>query len=140
MLREWAGWQSHEIWADSSRVESVYFGGGTPSRLDPRAIARILERLAADRTIAPGAEVTLEANPDDVTREARHSSGGPAGVNRVSLGAQSFDPPVLDWMHRTHSAEQIGAAAAMLRDAGIAELSLDLIFGLPVALGRDWAA
>jgi oxygen-independent coproporphyrinogen-3 oxidase len=137
-LGEWAQWQSHPIWADSSRIESVYFGGGTPSRLDPRAISRILERIAADRTIAPGAEVTLEANPDDVTREAALEWRA-GGVNRVSLGAQSFHPPVLDWMHRTHSAEQIGAAAACLREAGIPELSLDLIFGLPVTLDRDWS-
>jgi oxygen-independent coproporphyrinogen III oxidase len=58
----------------------------------------------------------------------------------VSLGAQSFDPAVLDWMHRTHSTPQISAAVATLRDAGIPELSLDLIFGLPAALGRDWGA
>jgi oxygen-independent coproporphyrinogen-3 oxidase len=139
VLREWAGWQSHEIWNESRRVESVYFGGGTPSRLDPRAIERILERIAADRTLAGDAEVTLEANPDDVGRDAAHA-WRVAGVNRVSLGAQSFDPAVLDWMHRTHSAEQIAAAVATLRDAEISELSLDLIFGLPAVLGRDWGA
>jgi oxygen-independent coproporphyrinogen-3 oxidase len=139
VLREWAGWQSHEVWAQSPGVDSVYFGGGTPSRLEPGAIARILERIAADRTVVPDAEVTLEANPDDVTRDAARAWRA-GGVNRVSLGAQSFDPAVLDWMHRTHSAEQIGGAVATLRDAGIAELSLDLIFGLPAALGRDWGA
>jgi oxygen-independent coproporphyrinogen III oxidase len=138
-LREWGGWQNHEIWAESPGVESVYFGGGTPSRLEPGAIARILQRIAADRAVAPGAEVTLEANPDDVTREAARGWRA-AGVSRVSLGAQSFDPAVLGWMHRTHSAEQIGTAVATLRDAGIAELSLDLIFGLPAALGRNWRA
>ena len=139
VLREWAGWQSHEIWAESPRVESVYFGGGTPSRLEPGAIGRILDRIAADRPVGPGAEVTLEANPDDVTAEAARAwrSGG---VNRVSLGAQSFDPAVLDWMHRTHSAEQVGRAVGTLREAGIAGLSIDLIFGLPGALGRDWGA
>jgi oxygen-independent coproporphyrinogen-3 oxidase len=139
VLREWAGWQSHEVWAESPGVASVYFGGGTPSRLEPGAIARILERIAAARTIAPDAEVTLEANPDDVTCDAARAWRA-GGVNRVSLGAQSFEPTVLDWMHRTHSTQQIGAAVATLRDAGIPELSLDLIFGLPAALGRDWAA
>jgi oxygen-independent coproporphyrinogen-3 oxidase len=139
VLQEWAGWQRHEIWAESPGVGSVYFGGGTPSRLEPGAIGRILERIAADRPVAPDAEVTLEANPDDVTRDAA-SAWRAGGVTRVSLGAQSFDPAVLDWMHRTHSAEQIGTAVATLRDAGIAELSLDLIFGLPGALGRDWGA
>ncbi len=139
VLREWAGWQDHEIWSESSAVESVYFGGGTPSRLRPEAIGWILERLAADRTIAVGAEVTLEANPDDVTREAARGWRA-GGVTRVSLGAQSFDPAVLGWMHRTHSAEQVGAAVATLRDAGITDLSLDLIFGLPASLGRVWEA
>jgi oxygen-independent coproporphyrinogen-3 oxidase len=139
VLREWAGWQGHEIWAEAPTVDSVYFGGGTPSRLEPGAIARILQRIAADRTIAPAAEVTLEANPDDVTREAARAWRA-GGINRVSLGAQSFDPAVLGWMHRTHTAEQIGAAVGILREAGIPELSLDLIFGLPASLGRDWQA
>jgi len=61
-----------------------------------------------------------------------------AGVNRVSLGAQSFDDRVLAWMHRSHGAERIGAAVGVLRRAGIENVSLDLIFGLPAELGRDW--
>ena len=137
VLREWAGWQGHEIWTESPAVDSVYFGGGTPSRLHPDAVQRILDRIRADRSVAPAAEVTLEANPDDVTRDAAHAWGA-AGVNRVSLGAQSFDPAVLAWMHRTHSADQIPVAVETLREAGISELSLDLIFGLPASLGRDW--
>ena len=139
VLREWAGWQSHEIWTESPRVETVYFGGGTPSRLEPGTIARILERIADARTVAADAEVTLEANPDDVTLEAARAWRA-AGVNRVSIGAQSFDPAVLGWMHRTHSAAQIGAAVETLRAAGIPGLSVDLIFGLPATLGRDWGA
>jgi len=138
VLREWAVWQSHEIWAESPGVESVYFGGGTPSRLESEAIARTIERIAADRPVAAGAEVTLEANPDDVTGPAARGWKA-AGINRVSLGGQSFDPAVLRWMHRTHSAAQTGAAVETLRDAGIPELSLDLIFGLPAALARDWS-
>jgi len=139
VLREWADWQSHEIWALSSRIETVYFGGGTPSRLDPDAIARMLERIGHDRPIAENAEVTLEANPDDVTGAAARAWRA-AGVNRVSLGAQSFDPAALSWMHRTHSAEQTGAAVETLRNAGMPDLSLDLIFGLPTAVRRDWPA
>jgi oxygen-independent coproporphyrinogen-3 oxidase len=137
VLREWADWQSHEIWALSSRIQTVYFGGGTPSRLDPDAIARMLERIGHDRPLAEDAEVTLEANPDDVTG-ATARAWRAAGVNRVSLGAQSFDPAALCWMHRTHSGEQTGAAVEMLRDSGIPELSLDLIFGLPTTVRRDW--
>ncbi len=139
VLREWSDWQRHEIWHGATALDTVYFGGGTPSRITPVAIGRILERVAADRAIAAGAEVTLEANPDDVTPESA-AAWSAAGVNRVSLGAQSFDPGVLAWMHRTHSAEQIGAAVETLRRAGIGALSLDLIFGLPAALRRSWRA
>jgi oxygen-independent coproporphyrinogen-3 oxidase len=137
VLQEWTRWQAHPVWASSPRVETVYFGGGTPSRLEPSAIGDLLAGLAGERDIAPGAEVTLEANPDDVTAEAA-AAWRSGGVNRVSLGVQSFDPAVLAWMHRTHTVGQIGTAVEVLRAAGIAELSLDLIFGLPAALGRDW--
>ena len=87
--------------------------------------------------MAADAEVTLEANPDDVTAAAA-SAWRAAGVNRVSLGVQSFDPGVLRWMHRTHDAAQVAPAVQAIREAGIAAISLDLIFGLPAALDRDW--
>jgi oxygen-independent coproporphyrinogen-3 oxidase len=135
--REWEGWQEHPAWAAAPDVRTIYFGGGTPSRLDPGGIDRILQRVARDRAISPGAEVTLEANPEDVTPAAAAAWRG-AGINRVSLGVQSFDPSVLLWMHRTHSAEQVPAAVETLRQAGIESLSLDLIFGLPPSLERDW--
>ena len=139
VLREWESRRRHPAWSLSAGVDTVYFGGGTPSLLDPAGIGAILERIAADRGVAAGAEVTLEANPDDVTPAAA-AAWRSAGVNRVSLGAQSFDPAVLRWMHRTHGAEQIPRAVETLRGAGFAALSLDLIFGLPAALGRDWPA
>src|SRR5207237_813673 len=83
-------------------------------------------------------EVTLEANPEDVTLETA-TAWCRAGVNRVSLGAQSFDDRVLQWMHRSHDAARIGAAVRTLRGAGIDNISLDLIFALPAELERDWA-
>jgi oxygen-independent coproporphyrinogen-3 oxidase len=139
ILREWAGWQSHPAWVDSPRVSTLYFGGGTPSRLAPGAIGRMIDQVWTDRGIESGAEITLEANPDDVTADAA-GAWRAAGINRISLGAQSFDPGVLRWMHRTHDAGQIGRAVETLRAAGIAGLSLDLIFGLPALLERDWSA
>ncbi len=139
VLREWSSWQSHPIWNDSPRIETIYFGGGTPSRLDPPAVARFLERLTADRPVAREVEITLEVNPDDVT-PARARAWRSAGVNRISLGVQSFEPEVLRWMHRTHTAEQSVEAVEVLRTAGIADLSLDLIFALPTALRREWTA
>ena len=137
VLREWAGWQFHPVWDLSSEIETIYLGGGTPSRLDVSEIARLLDRIAMDRPVADGAEITLEANPDDITAPLARA-WQVAGVNRISLGVQSFNPGVLEWMHRTHTADQARLAVETLRTAGVGDLSLDLIFGLPAALGRDW--
>ncbi|MEO8946386.1 MAG: radical SAM family heme chaperone HemW [Gemmatimonadaceae bacterium] len=117
-------------------LDTVYMGGGTPSRLGP-AIGDVLGMVRDRAPVAPDAEVTIEANPDDVT-PANASAWFSAGINRVSLGAQTFDSSSLEWMHRTHTSEQIGAAVHVLRDAGIANISLDLIFALPETLGRKW--
>jgi oxygen-independent coproporphyrinogen-3 oxidase len=138
VLSEWRAWQTHPAWAASPAVDTVYFGGGTPSRLDPATIGTLLGAIRADRSVSPDAEITLEANPDDVTPAAA-AAWGDAGVNRVSLGVQSFEPRVLAWMPRTHTAAQVPAAVAALRSAGIGELSLDLIFAVPRALDRDWS-
>jgi oxygen-independent coproporphyrinogen-3 oxidase len=123
-----------------SDLETIYFGGGTPSLLSPEAIGTLLQELLprtthdARRTVV---EVTLEANPEDVTVDkARAWAKG--GINRVSLGGQSFDDNVLKWMHRSHDAARIGAAVHALRGAGIENISLDLIFALPDELQRDW--
>jgi oxygen-independent coproporphyrinogen-3 oxidase len=78
-------------------------------------------------------------NPEDVTHEAAKAWRA-AGVNRISLGVQSFDPAVLSWMHRTHTVEHVAEAVDILRGARLEELSLDLIFGLPAVLDRDWPA
>jgi oxygen-independent coproporphyrinogen-3 oxidase len=124
---------------DTWALDTIYLGGGTPSRLGPAVgdVLRVVRERAA--CIAAEAEITLEANPDDVTRDSA-AAWVAAGVNRVSLGAQSFDPDVLKWMHRTHNVDQIGTSVQTLRDAGISNLSLDLIFALPDSLRRDWTA
>jgi oxygen-independent coproporphyrinogen-3 oxidase len=119
-------------------LDTIYLGGGTPSRLD-ESVGDVL-RLVRDRAaISTDAEITIEANPDDVTHSVA-DAWVRDGVNRISLGSQSFEPKVLEWMHRTHSADQIGRAFATLRQAGIDNISLDLIFALPESLNRDWAA
>ena len=114
--------------------ETVYLGGGTPSLLDADALADLIAAFPR----RGGAEVTIEANPEDVT-PLHAASWRAAGVNRVSLGVQSFDPAVLSWMHRPHGPEAPAAAMAVLRDAGIANVSVDLIFALPSSLRRDLA-
>src|SRR5882762_6220908 len=124
-------------------LETLYLGGGTPSLLPAEAITMLLHELALRFRIPHSAfrtdvEVTLEANPEDVTLE-HATAWRHAGINRVSLGAQSFDDEVLQWMHRSHDATRIGDAVRALRAAGVDNISLDLIFALPAELRRDWA-
>jgi oxygen-independent coproporphyrinogen-3 oxidase len=132
---EWRGRAGE--WDTAGSVDTLYFGGGTPSRLVTGSIATIIELVSATVPLARDAEVTLEANPDDVTAE-RAGAWAACGVNRISLGVQSHDPHVLEWMHRTHRAEQVPGAMEVLRAAGINNISIDLIFALPVTLERDW--
>jgi oxygen-independent coproporphyrinogen-3 oxidase len=118
---------------NAAGLSTLYLGGGTPSLLEGAGVLELTGALG----VAGGLdEFTLEANPEDVTPEAA-ATWVRAGVNRLSVGAQSFDDGVLRWMHRTHDAESIGAAVRTARRAGITNLSLDLIFALPEALGRD---
>jgi oxygen-independent coproporphyrinogen-3 oxidase len=102
-------------------------------------VARVLDLIASRFQPVAGAEVTLEANPEDVTPDAARAWRA-AGINRVSLGAQTFHEPTLAWMHRGHGADRIERAVGTLHDAGIVDLSVDLIFSLPEHLGRDWTA
>ena len=123
--------------AERWELETLYLGGGTPSRLGAAGVSGLLETLRKRVDLASNAEVTLEANPDDVTTEAARAWRD-AGVNRLSIGAQSFDDAVLSWMHRTHDAAQVGRAVDAARRAGIHDLSIDLIFSLPDAVQRSW--
>jgi oxygen-independent coproporphyrinogen-3 oxidase len=121
----------------SQTVDTIYFGGGTPSRLGGEGLARALALVERHFPRTPGAEITAEANPEDVDRPAADAWRA-AGINRLSLGSQSFDDRALAWMHRTHDSAAIARAVRTARDAGIDNLSLDLIFALPEALGRDF--
>ena len=122
----------------TASVNTIYLGGGTPSRLGPDGVARLIDVVAQRFAPKPDAEITIEANPDDVTRQAV-AAWRTAGVNRVSLGVQSFDDNALAWMHRTHNAARVREAAADLAAGGIANWSLDLIFALPASLERVWS-
>ena len=123
--------------AGSWTADTLYFGGGTPSRLGAD-LARVVDDLRARITLERDAEVTVEANPDDVTNESI-AAWKRAGVNRLSIGAQSFNDGVLAWMHRTHDAAAIAHAVDAARRGGIENISLDLIFALPEGIDRSWA-
>jgi oxygen-independent coproporphyrinogen-3 oxidase len=119
-------------------VTTLYLGGGTPSRLGGEGVERLFATLHQHLRLEAGAEVTLEANPEDVSAEAV-AAWRRAGVNRVSLGVQSFNDRVLSWMHRVHDADAALRAVDTLRAGGIDAMSLDLIFAAPDALERDWS-
>ncbi len=121
------------------RLVTLYLGGGTPSLLGPGALPRLRERLARYADIEDGAEWTAEANPESFG-PALAADWRAAGVNRLSFGAQSFDSSVLRWMGRLHGPAGPARALGAARDAGFDNVSVDLIFGLPARLGRDWAA
>ena len=120
-----------------TEVDTIYLGGGTPSRLGGEGIARALDLIREQFRPAADAEITIEANPDDISAEAVRAWRD-AGVNRLSVGGQSFDDTVLTWMHRSHDSAATHRAMAAARSGGITNLSLDLIFALPETLGRNF--
>ncbi len=121
----------------TQEVDTIYLGGGTPSLLGPEGVDELLALVRRYVTPAPNAEVTIEANPEDVTAESV-AAWRATGITRVSLGIQSFEPRVLEWMHRVHDTDTARRAAATIANAGFASWSLDLIFALPEHLQRDW--
>jgi oxygen-independent coproporphyrinogen-3 oxidase len=111
-------------------VSTLFIGGGTPSLFQPEAIARLLDGVRQRLDVEPDAEITLEANPGSAESN-RFRGYREAGVNRLSIGVQSFDPAHLQRLGRVHGRDEALAAAAMARDAGFATFNLDLMFGLP---------
>ena len=118
-------------------TETVYLGGGTPSRLGGEGVARLIDEVRRRTHVVTDAEVTVEANPEDVSRENVRAWRG-AGVNRLSLGGQSFDDDVLAWMHRTHDSATIARAVEIARAEGLDNISLDLIFAVPRRAPGSW--
>lgn len=114
----------------SGQADTVYFGGGTPSLLRPDHIASIMDALSKTFSIAADAEITLEANPDSMdaayANELRH-----IGINRVSLGIQSFNDDMLRFLGRVHTSDEGQRAVQAVRRSGIDNISIDLMYGLP---------
>lgn len=118
-------------------ADTIFFGGGTPSLLEPAEIARIIDACRASFALAPDAELTLEANPETVTLE-RLAGFREAGINRVSFGVQSFRDVELQRLSRLHSAARAEAAFGMARAAGFDNVSLDLMMWLPQQSVDQW--
>ncbi len=120
-----------------SSVDSLYLGGGTPSLLSPREMARLVEILLGVFAVLPDAEVTLEANPNDVTREKLHRYRE-LGFNRISLGVQSLEDGELAFLGRAHSARRAARAMEQIRASQFPRFGVDLIYGLPGQAGTAW--
>jgi|AP95_1055475.scaffolds.fasta_scaffold09354_2 oxygen-independent coproporphyrinogen-3 oxidase len=130
-LRDWGNLLSHPP------VRTIFLGGGTPSYLPPDDIKSILTTIGQSYGIDERAEITMECNPGDVTPE-RAASWIDSGVNRISMGAQSFDDGLLKLLGRRHSAAEARTAFKTLRGAGFSNQSLDLMYGLPHQTLVQW--
>lgn len=121
----------------SEPVSTVYFGGGTPSILPSENIKDIISRLQENFVIKNNAEFTLEANPDDITAK-KLAEWKETGINRLSIGIQSFRQEDLKWMNRAHNAEQAFDCIALAQNAGFDNLTIDLIYGTPTLSDEAW--
>ena len=118
-------------------IATVYLGGGTPSQLSPTQLQQLFDAIARHYDVNDDAEITIECNPDDVT-EAFAELLRSLPVNRVSMGAQTFDDDRLQFIHRRHTSEQVTTAIQRLRKKGIHNISIDLMYGFPEETLEEW--
>ena len=121
----------------SSPVSTIYFGGGTPSILPSANIEDIIFKLQKNFVIENNAEITLEANPDDITSD-KLEEWKETGINRLSIGIQSFFEEDLVWMNRAHNAHQAFNCISQAQKAGFNNLTIDLIYGTPTLSDKNW--
>jgi len=118
-------------------VESVYFGGGTPSVLNEDQLKSIFTALHKDHRISSDAEITFEANPDDIT-PTKLEMLFQNGINRLSVGIQSFDEDILKWMNRAHNSKEAFQCLEWIKESEFSNFSLDLIYGIPISRHETW--
>jgi oxygen-independent coproporphyrinogen III oxidase len=118
-------------------VDTIYFGGGTPSFLDAEEIRRILDKVYAEFSIISNPEITLEGNPDDFTLQKLQELKQ-AGINRLSIGIQSFNDVDLTWMNRAHNSNQATKCVQDAQSLGFDNITIDLIYGLPEMTIESW--
>ena len=123
--------------SEKELCETIYFGGGTPSLLSIKELNNILASLFSKFEIAKDAEITLEANPDDITAE-KLQLWKKVGINRLSIGVQSFLDQELVWMNRAHSSADSLRCIDEIKNAGFSDYSIDLIYGSPLLNNQDW--
>jgi oxygen-independent coproporphyrinogen-3 oxidase len=122
---------------NNESISTIYFGGGTPSLLSSIDLEKLLNTIKTNYKLNDNAEITLEANPDDISLE-KTQDWKDLGVNRLSIGIQSFRQQDLIWMNRAHRAEQALESIQIAHQSGINNITIDLIYGLPVGNSYDW--
>jgi oxygen-independent coproporphyrinogen-3 oxidase len=125
------------LYLDGEELKTVYFGGGTPSLLSAHQLDQVLSAVGKHHQISQGAEITLEANPDDLSK-SHLADLRTIGVNRLSIGIQSFDDRVLKFLNRAHNATKANECIALSRQAGFDNISIDLIYSIPNVSLKDW--
>ena len=122
----------------TDELETIYLGGGTPSQLSPQQLEKIFTTIGRTFKIAENAEITLEANPDDLTPDYIKTLHRHLPVNRISMGVQTFDDSRLRFLNRRHTAGEALNAVRTLADEGLDNISIDLIYGLPDQTLEQW--
>jgi oxygen-independent coproporphyrinogen III oxidase len=118
-------------------IQTIYFGGGTPSLLSSLQIKEILNEILCNKKVSPNIEITLEANPEDLSENKLEGLLN-IGVNRLSIGVQSLNDDVLNWMNRNHSSHQAKRAISLANKLGFNNISVDFIYGTPRKINRNW--
>jgi oxygen-independent coproporphyrinogen III oxidase len=129
--------EMQQDYLENEEINTIYFGGGTPSILSAKEISTILEKINKHFKVNHESEITLEANPDDLTKE-KISTLKTSGVNRLSIGVQSFFEEDLKLMNRAHSAYEAESCIKLAQDSGIENISIDLIYGTPGLSNEAW--
>jgi oxygen-independent coproporphyrinogen-3 oxidase len=122
---------------EDNKVESLYFGGGTPSILEAKEIDQLIRQVAKYFEISPSAEITLEANPDDLDKKKVQDLRN-TEINRFSIGIQSFYEEDLIWMNRAHNSEEARSSIMRVQDSGFENITCDLIYGFPLLTNSKW--
>lgn len=129
--------QQRKNYLAGQKVETIYFGGGTPSIFETKDIEKILDAIYTNFLVDYAAEITLEANPDDLTPK-KLKALKKAGINRLSIGIQSFRQEDLDFLSRTHTSSQVIQCITDAKQADFHNLSIDLIYGIPTLTDEGW--
>ncbi|NVO04427.1 MAG: radical SAM family heme chaperone HemW, partial [Bacteroidetes bacterium] len=123
--------------SDSEKINTIYFGGGTPSMMDSESISKIIEKIFQKFQVSNNPEITIECNPEDLTKE-KLIEFKKIKINRLSIGIQSFSDVDLEYLGRNHSAAKAIESIHLAKESGFENLTIDLIYGIPTLNSKQW--